>query len=104
VNKKIMVEVAYATLKLQRIIAIQVDEGCTIKEAIDCSGILKLFPEIDLTKQKVGIFSRQKNLMDLLQPDDRVEIYRPLIMDPKEARKKRAKQFFLQGNKELKKK
>ncbi len=89
-SQKITVEVAYATPEVQRIIVIQVDEGCAIEDAIQCSGILELFPEIDLTKQKVGIFGKKKALMDTLQQHDRIEIYRPLIMDPKEARKKRA--------------
>ena len=89
-NQKITVEVAYAKPELQRILVIQVNEGCTIQDAIECSGILELFPEIDLTKQKVGIFGKKKELMDALQQHDRVEIYRPLTMDPKEARKKRA--------------
>lgn len=88
-NHKITVEVAYATSKVQRIIVIQVDEGCTIQDAIDHSGMLEIFPEINLAKQKVGIFSQQKLLTDRLRHNDRVEIYRPLIIDPKEARRKR---------------
>jgi len=89
--KKIKIEVAYATSKQQCIIAIQVDADCTLEEAIDCSGILRVFPEIDLVKQKVGVFGKQRKLTDLLQQDDRIEIYRSLIIDPKEARRKRAK-------------
>lgn len=88
---KLNIEVAYATPAQQRIIALQVDVGCTVEFAIQCSGILKLFPEIDLTKQKVGIFSKQTKLTDLVQEGDRIEIYRPLIIDPKEARRKREK-------------
>ncbi len=88
-NQKITVEVAYATPDLQRIIAIEVEEDCTIQDAIHRSGILEIFPEIDLDKQKVGIFSKQKQLTDRLEQNDRVEIYRPLIIDPKEARRKR---------------
>lgn len=88
-GSKITVEVAYATPALQRIIAIEVDQSCTIQEAIYQSGILEIFPEIDLEKQKVGIFSKQRSLTNTLQHNDRVEIYRPLTMDPKEIRRKR---------------
>jgi hypothetical protein len=94
-GKKIRVEVAYATPKKQKIIALELDEGCTIAQAIARSGILQIFTEIDLAHQKIGIFSKQKNLSDVLQEGDRVEIYRPLVMDPKEARRQRAKYFPL---------
>ncbi|MBV8802865.1 MAG: RnfH family protein [Gammaproteobacteria bacterium] len=92
--KKISVEVAYATPQQQKIVTIEVPKGSTIQKAIDCSGIEELFPEIDLSKQKVGIFSQQKNLSDILEDGDRIEIYRKLIIDPKEARKKRAKKKY----------
>lgn len=88
-NSKITVEVAYATPAVQRIIALEVECGCTIEQAIDQSKILEIFPEIDLSTQKVGIFSQQKLLTDTLQQNDRVEIYRSLIIDPKDARRKR---------------
>lgn len=88
-NPKITIEVAYATREQQRIVAIEVDANCMIKNAIEQSGILNIFPEIDLTKQAVGIFGKKKNLNDTLQQNDRIEIYRPLIIDPKDARKKR---------------
>ena len=90
-DKKIMVEVAYARKDVQRIIVVEVNEGSTIETAIDRSGILELFPEIDLMKQKVGIFSKLKKLSDLVVEGDRIEIYRPLIIDPKEARRNRAR-------------
>lgn len=90
-SKLITVEVAYACPDAQRIIKLQVEPGSTIEKAIDCSGILDNFPDIDLTKQKVGIFSQPKKLTDLLKDGDRIEIYRPLLLDPKEARRKRAK-------------
>ncbi|MCD6038700.1 MAG: pasI [Gammaproteobacteria bacterium] len=88
-KKKIKVEIAYATPEEQKIIVIQIDEGCNIAQAIEVSGILQLFTTIDLKHQKIGIFSKKKKLSDLLEDGDRVEIYRPLIMDPKEARRKR---------------
>lgn len=89
---KVIIEVAYATLAQQRILELEVDEGCTIAEAIHHSGILTHFPEIDLAKQKVGIFSQSKKLTDKVKAGDRIEIYRPLAVDPKEARRTRANQ------------
>lgn len=89
-EKKINVEVAYAGNYTQRIIPLIVEEGCTIELAIDRSGILLAFPEIDLTKQKVGIFSKQKKLTDNVKEGDRIEIYRALVINPKEKRIHRA--------------
>jgi uncharacterized protein len=90
-SKKITVEVAYADTNQQTILAVLVHEGSTIEKVIDCSGIIEMFPEIDLSKQTVGIFSQKKKLDHIVQEGDRIEIYRALIIDPKEARKKRAK-------------
>ncbi|RMG33340.1 MAG: RnfH family protein [Gammaproteobacteria bacterium] len=89
-DASITVEVAYARPDEQRIIELQVPPGTTVGEAIERSGITELFPEIDLARNKVGIFGKLGKLDAVLQPGDRVEIYRPLIADPKEARKKRA--------------
>lgn len=89
-DKEIKVEVAYATPERQQILTVLVLPGSTIETVIDRSGILELFPEIDLMKQKVGIFSQQKKLSDSVSDGDRIEIYRPLTIDPKEARRRRA--------------
>ncbi len=89
--RKIKIEVAFATPAKQLIIPIEIKENCTIAEAIHQSTIQEQFPEIDLTKQKVGIFSKQKNLADIVQDGDRIEIYRPLTIDPKEARRAKVK-------------
>lgn len=89
VVKKIRVEVAYATPQRQKILCIEIPENSTLKQAIECSGILALFPEIDVNTQKVGIFGKQRKLSGRVQAGDRVEIYRPLLMDPKEARRQR---------------
>lgn len=89
-DELITVEVAYARPDEQRIIELQVPPGTTVGQAIEKSGITELFPEIDLSKNKVGIFGKLSKLDAVLQAGDRVEIYRPLIADPKEARKKRA--------------
>lgn len=86
----IHVEVAYALRKRQALVAVEVEERATIEEAIQHSGILEAFPEINLRRAKVGIFGRPVALRTLVRDGDRVEIYRPLIADPKEARRKKA--------------
>jgi len=86
----IQVEVAYALPDEQIVRVVEGEPGMTVQEAIERSGILELHPEIDLSKNKVGVFGKAARLDAVLYPGDRVEIYRPLIADPKEARKKRA--------------
>ncbi len=90
-SEKIEVEVAYATPEKQVILTVDAEPGVTIEEAIVASGILAQFPEIDLAKNKVGIFGKAGKLDQKMAAGDRVEIYRPLIADPKAARKKKAK-------------
>ena len=85
-----IVEVAYALAEKQSLISLEVEEGTTLKEAIEASGILEKYNEIDLSKQQVGIFSKFATLDTVLREKDRVEIYRSLIADPKEVRKERA--------------
>lgn len=92
VRPKIQIEVAYASLERQEMLSVQVLPGTTVREAIELSGILQLFPEINLTKQKVGVFSKQRELTDVVRAGERIEIYRPLTIDPKEARRAKAKQ------------
>ena len=90
-NKEmILIEVAYALPDVQVIIPLKVEQGTTIEQAIHLSGVLDTFPEIDLTQNKVGIFSKLSKLDQTVREKDRVEIYRKLIADPKEVRKKRA--------------
>lgn len=89
-SEHIEVEVAYARVDQQEILPVEVDQGATLRQAIERSGILNHFPEIDLTVNKVGVFGKLAKLDDTLRPRDRVEIYRPLIADPKEVRKQRA--------------
>ncbi len=93
----ITVEVAYALPDQQKIIELLVEPGTTAFQAAERSGIVKVFPEIDLENAKMGIFGQSLGTKGLkppreheLQPGDRVEIYRPLIADPKEVRRKRA--------------
>ena len=87
---EIIVEVAYALPGEQLIVPIKVNKGITAEQAIRASGILSKFPEIDLTINKIGIFGKLSRLDATLRHLDRVEIYRPLIADPKEVRKQRA--------------
>lgn len=89
---EILVEVAYAKPDVQVIIPLVVKTGTTLEQAINLSGVLDDFPEIDLGKNKVGIFSKPSKKDTVLREKDRVEIYRPLIADPKEVRKQRAKE------------
>ena len=84
------VEVAYALADKQSLLTIEVERGATLKDAIEASGILESFKQIDLTKDRVGIFSKFASLDTILQEKDRVEIYRSLVADPKEVRKERA--------------
>ena len=84
------VEVAYARPDTQVILPVEVKEGTTVGEAISLSGILDQFDDIDLEKNKVGVFGKIATLKQELREFDRVEIYRPLIADPKASRKKRA--------------
>jgi len=86
----IHVEVAYARPEHQVIIELDVPPGATVEDAIRESGILDSFSEIDLSQNKVGVFGKLTKLDAELRDKDRVEIYRPLIADPKEARKRRA--------------
>lgn len=87
---KIVVEVAYALPQKQYLQRVMLEEGATVEQAILASGILTLRDDIDLAKNKVGIYSRPVKLQDVVQDGDRVEIYRPLIADPKELRRQRA--------------
>ena len=87
---EILVEIAYALPEEQVIISIKVPTIFNVQQAIEKSGIQKKFPCIDLSKNKVGIFGKKTTLDHLLKDRDRIEIYRPLILDPKEMRRKRA--------------
>jgi putative ubiquitin-RnfH superfamily antitoxin RatB of RatAB toxin-antitoxin module len=89
-NETINVEVAYALPDRQLIIPVNVDAGTTIGAAIVQSGIMIEFPELDVEFSKVGIFGKVATMQTVLHDGDRVEIYRPLIADPKEVRRKRA--------------
>ena len=87
---EISVEVVYALPDQQILIKLSVAADATIEEVIRSSGLLEHFPGIDLDRNKVGVFGKLGKLTDTLHSGDRVEIYRPLIADPKQVRKKRA--------------
>lgn len=89
-NKKIAVEVVYANIEQQVLLDLEVDEGTTLEQTIIQSGIMSRFPEIDLDKNKVGIFGKLNKKDYVLREGDRVEVHRPLIADPKKVRKERA--------------
>ena len=89
---EISVEVAYARPEVQRIYTLRGPANITVGEAIEGCDVLREFPEIDLNQHKVGIFGKVVKLDQVLRSGDRVEIYRPLIADPKQARKQRAAQ------------
>lgn len=98
----ITVEVVYGLPEKQKLLKLDVAIGTTAYQAVEQSGILQSFPEIDLANCKMGIFSQvlgTKGLPEpnvyLLQNRDRVEIYRPLIADPKEVRRRRAEEAKL---------
>lgn len=86
------VEVSYALPDEQVILVVEDAVGLTAEQAIHKSGILDKYPEIDLQSNKIGIFGKMKPLTEILREGDRVEIYRPLIADPKEVRRQRAKE------------
>ena len=88
--ESINVEVAFALPEKQVIRAVNVDAGTTIGAAIVQSGIMMDFPDLELEDAKVGIFGKAAVMTSVLSDGDRVEIYRPLIADPKEVRRKRA--------------
>lgn len=91
-NESFGVEVAYATPAEQCVIRVTCAAGATISDAIERSGILTRYPEIDLTRNKVGVYGKLAKLDGLVRERDRIEIYRPLLADPKEIRRQRAEQ------------
>ena len=90
ISSTLQIEVVYALEKKQVLLPVCVPDGATVEEAIHHSGVLTQFPEIDLASNKVGIFSKLVKLEETVRDRDRVEIYRPLIADPKEVRRQRA--------------
>ena len=90
----ISIEVLYALPHEQTLLKLQVRQGCTVAEAINISGMREKYPAIDPAKNKIGIFSKLSKADAILRDRDRIEIYRPLIADPKEIRRQRV----MEGN------
>ena len=98
-SSMIRVEVAYALPEKQTLLSLSVPAGTTALEAVEQSGILASFPQIDVYADKIGVFSQVLGTKGLDEPAsyklrerDRIEIYRPLIADPKEVRRRRAEE------------
>lgn len=89
-SEGVRVEVVYARTDVQVVVPVELAPGATLEQAVRRSGILERFPEIDLQRQRVGVWGRLGSLSMRLRAGDRVEIYRPLIADPKENRRRRA--------------
>ncbi len=94
-----MIEVAYATPDMQKIIECEIGQGISPREAIKQSSINLLFPEIDLDNCDLGVFGKAVAANYELVDGDRIEIYRPLIADPKEVRRQRATQGLKKNKK-----
>lgn len=91
------IEVVYGVPNKQRLVAFTVAANCNVEDAIGQSGLLSEFKDIDLSVNKVGIWNRVVKLSEVLTDGDRIEIYRPLIADPKEVRKRRAEKAKEEG-------
>ena len=89
-SEMLRVEVCYALPDKQELVAVKIPDGATLQQALEASGLLVKHAEIDLKKNKFGIYAKLSKLDAALRDRDRVEIYRPLIADPKEVRKQRA--------------
>ncbi|CAE6751657.1 RnfH family protein [Paraburkholderia madseniana] len=97
-SARLSIEVCYALANEQALIAVDLPEGATLQQAIDASGILQRYPQIDLGTQKVGVFGKLKPLDTVLADHDRVEIYRPLLVDPKLSRQRRVEKTRKAGS------
>jgi putative ubiquitin-RnfH superfamily antitoxin RatB of RatAB toxin-antitoxin module len=91
-KQTITVNVVYANAEQQILRHIELVQGSTVMEAIDASGIVELLPRGAVDPDRLGIYSRKVSPQQMLQEGDRIEIYRPLILDPMEARRRRARQ------------
>lgn len=95
--EQLSVEVAFALPERQSLLSLSVPLGVTVQQVIELSGILTSHPEIKLDVNKVGIWSRTVKLDELVKNGDRIEIYRPLIADPKDMRRRRAEKAKEEG-------
>jgi len=88
--EQLNIEVVYALPNEQKLFKVVVQQGATVIDAIKLSGVLKMHPEIDFEINKLGIYGKLGKADTILRDKDRVEIYRPLVADPKEIRRRRA--------------
>lgn len=86
------IEVCYALPEKQELVRIELNDGATLESAVIASGLMAKYPEISLADGKFGVFGKIVRTDGVLADGDRVEIYRPLIADPKEVRRKRAEE------------
>ena len=93
----ITVSVVYALPDEQRIFSVHIAQGATARQAIEASGVLDYYPQIDMQQVKIGVFSEVVSLEYVVAAGERIEIYRPLIADPKELRKQRAQKAVAEG-------
>ncbi|WP_417071149.1 RnfH family protein [Niveibacterium terrae] len=91
-TETLAIEVVFAQMRHADIVRIKLPEGASVKEAVEASGLLQKHPEIDLDTGKFGVFGKLVKPDTVLRSGDRVEIYRPLIADPKEVRRRRAEE------------
>jgi putative ubiquitin-RnfH superfamily antitoxin RatB of RatAB toxin-antitoxin module len=96
-TSQINIEVVYGSPDKQILLSLSMAQGCTVEQAIIESGMLGLFNGIDLSINKVGIWNKVVKLAVVLEDSDRIEIYRPLLADPKEVRKRRAEKAIEEG-------
>ncbi|ANB73111.1 RnfH family protein [Paraburkholderia phytofirmans] len=97
-SARLSIEVCYALADEQTLIVVDLPEGATLQQALEASGILRRYPQIDLGAQKVGVFGKLKPLDTVLADHDRVEIYRPLLVDPKLSRQRRVEKTRKAGS------
>lgn len=88
-TESISVQIAYARVNTAAFVTVRIPQGTSITEAIERSGLLGRFPEIDLEINRVGVFGRLTKPTNPARAGDRIEIYRPLLADPKEMRRRR---------------
>ncbi len=91
-SDKINIEVVYALPDEQTLLKKAVPAGATVMEAIQASGLLEKYSELDLAAHKLGIFGKLTKADAVLRDRDRIEVYRPLLADPKEVRRRRAEE------------
>ncbi len=89
-QRKIRVEVVFAMPDRQELVSLEISAGSTLAMAISQSGISEMFEDFEVDLARVGIFGHKASPEQVLRDGDRVEIYRPLIADPKEVRRQRA--------------